>query len=158
MDSDVLRSDRRTGRHPHGRLAGCSEAKCSAPVDPRSVFGRAAVLAVAALAASLFSAIPSFGDATKTVDIVIKNGKVFGKNSVRVSRGDTVVLRWSSDQRIELHLHGYDATTTVNSGTPAEMKIRARATGRFPVEIHGQADSGGGHGHKNIFHLEVYPD
>ena len=116
------------------------------------------MIAVAALAASLFPALPSDGDGTKTVDIVIKDGKVVGKNSGRVSRGDTVVLRWSSDQRLELHLHGYDVATTVSPGTPAEMKIRARATGRFPVEIHGQGDSGGGHGHKTIFHLEVYPD
>jgi hypothetical protein len=49
-------------------------------------------------------------------------------------------------------------TTTVSPGTPVEMKIRARATGRFPVEMHGQGDSGSGHSHKTIFHLEVYPD
>jgi hypothetical protein len=78
---------------------------------------------------------------------------------VRVVKGDTVVLRWRSDQRLELHLHGYDVNTIVSPGTPAEMKIRARATGRFPVEIHGQGESGGhGHGHRTIFHLEVYPD
>lgn len=116
--------------------------------------------AVAALMVALFPALSSYGDNTKTVDIVIKNGTVVGKKSVRVSRGDTVVLRWNSDKRLELHLHGYDVTTTVNPGTPAEMKIHARATGRFPVEVHGQGGSGGGHshGHKTLFHLEVYPD
>jgi hypothetical protein len=44
----------------------------------------------------------------------------------------------------------------VNPGTPAETKIHARATGRFPVEIHRPRGSGGGH--KAVFHLEVYPD
>jgi len=118
---------------------------------------RAAMIAVAALAASLFTAMPGYGAGIRTVDIEMKNGKVVGKGSARVTRGDTVLLRWRSDRRIELHLHGYDVTTTVNPGTPAEMKILARATGRFPVEIHGQAGAGG-HGHATVFHLEVYPD
>ena len=152
-----MSSDRLTTRHPRGRPSVRSEAKGSA-LTGRIVLARAAMIAVAALAASLFPVLPSHGDGTKTVEIVIKNGKVIGKNSVRVSRGDTVLLRWSSDQRLELHLHGYDAATTVTPGTSAEMKIRARATGRFPVEIHGQGNSGTGHSHKNIFHLEVYPD
>jgi hypothetical protein len=123
------------------------------------VLARAAIV-VGALAASLLLALPGHGDATKTVEIVIKNGQVVGKKSVRVSRGDTVVLRWTSDKRLQLHLHGYDVETTVSPGAPAEMRIRARATGRFPVEIHGRGDSGGGHGHRHrtIFHLEVYPD
>jgi FtsP/CotA-like multicopper oxidase with cupredoxin domain len=83
---------------------------------------------------------------------------VVGKKSIRVTRGDTVVLRWNSDTRLELHLHGYDVTVVATPGTPAEMKIVARATGRFPVEIHGQSGSSGGHGHKDLLHLEVYPD
>jgi hypothetical protein len=118
------------------------------------------LVAIVALMVALFPALPGYGDNTKTFDIMIKNGTVVGKKSVRVSRGDTVVLRWNSDKRLELHLHGYDVTTTVSPGTPAEIKIRARATGRFPVESHGQGGSGDGHshGHKTIFHLEVYPD
>lgn len=155
----MLRSDRLTGKGPRGHLGARSEAKRSGPSTRRTFLARAAMVAVAALAAGAFPAITSYGESTKTVDIVIKNGKVVGKNSVRVSKGDTVVLRWSSDQRLELHLHGYDVETTVSPGALAEMKIRARATGRFPVEIHGQGDSGSGsHGHKSIFHLEVYPD
>jgi hypothetical protein len=117
-------------------------------------------LALAALLGGVISAPPAYGDNTKTFEITIKKGKVVSQKSVRVTRGDTVILRWSSDQRLELHLHGYDVTTTVGPGAPAEMKIRARATGRFPVEIHEPADSRGGHshGHRTIFHLEVYPD
>jgi hypothetical protein len=38
------------------------------------------------------------------------------------------------------------------------MTVQARATGRFPVEIHGEGGSGGGHQHKPLFTLEVYPD
>jgi hypothetical protein len=136
------------------------EAQRSGPPSGRRAATRAAVIAVTAMAVGLFPPIPGYGDAAKTFDITIKNGRVVGTKSARVSKGDTVILRWTSDRRLELHLHGYDVETTVNPGAPAEMRIRARATGRFPVEVHGDADSGGGHshGHKTIFHLEVYPD
>ena len=123
----------------------------------RTVLMRTAVVAVAAMA-GLICAVQGHAENTRTVDIEIRNGKVIGKNSVRVSRGDNVVLSWSSDKRFDLHLHGYDVQTTVIPGMRAQMRIRARATGRFPVEIHGQGGSAGGHGHKAIFHLEVYPD
>ena len=106
----------------------------------------------------LLPAPASAADSPKTIDITIRNGQVVGKNSLRVTRGDTVILRWRSDQPLELHLHGYDLTVAVKPGTPAEMKIVARATGRFPVEVHGTGGARGGHGHKALFHLEVYPD
>lgn len=117
-------------------------------------------LALVVLMMTLLPAPPALADNPKTIDITIKNGQVVGKKSVRVTRGDTVILRWRSDQPLELHLHGYDVTATVKPGTPAEMKIAARATGRFPVEVHGVggASGGHGHGHKALFHLEVYPD
>ena len=143
-----MSSELQAATHPRGR-----------PSASRSSLPRAVRITVAVLAAGLFLAVPGYGDSTKTVDIEINKGKVVGKKSARVVKGDTVVLRWRSDQRLKLHLHGYDVETTVSPGTPAEMKIRARATGRFPVEIHGQGESGGhSHGHRTIFHLDVYPE
>jgi hypothetical protein len=94
---------------------------------------------------------------TKTFDIVIKDGKVVGAKSVRITQGDTVILRWTSDRPLELHLHGYDVEAEVGLDKPAEMKIDAHATGRFPVEVHSHDKSQGGHNHQALFHLEVYP-
>ena len=130
--------------------------------NPGSVFVarrlvRAAISAAVAMAAVLFVVFPGYAAGTRTIDIEIRQGKVVGERSARVSRGDVVILRWRSDQPLELHLHGYDLKTTVNPGKPAEMKVQARASGRFPVEKHGQAGVGG-HGHAPLFHLEVYPD
>ena len=116
------------------------------------------MFAAAALGVALLPALPVRGADTRTFDIVLQGGKVVGQKSVRATKGDTVVLRWTSDRKLDLHLHGYDVTTTVDPGTRAEMKIFARATGRFPVALHGQSGSGGGHGHHNIFHLEIYPE
>ena len=122
-----------------------------------SSLAHAMTLAAVALAACLYPAPPAYGDGAKIFDIEIKSGKVVGRKSVRVVKGDTVALRWRSDQQLELHLHGYDVKTMVSPATPGEMRIRAHATGRFPVEIHGQRESGG-HSHRTIFYLEVYPD
>jgi len=119
---------------------------------------RLTMLAVLALAGGLFLAVPGYGAGTRAVDIEVRNGKVIGKNAVRVTRGDTVDLRWMSDKPLELHLHGYDVTVHVVPGTRADMKLRAHATGRFPVEIHGEKKSSGGHSHKPLYYLEVYPD
>jgi hypothetical protein len=113
--------------------------------------------ALALLLAALPLISPAHAD-TKAKEITIRNGAVVGEKSLRASRGDLVILRWRSDRRVELHLHGYDVSATVTPEAPAEMKIDARATGRFPVEIHGAPPPRGGHGHKTIFYLEVYPE
>lgn len=115
---------------------------------------RRLVLATAMLA--LVPTLSAHGAGTKTLDIAIKNGVVTGSKSARVTLGDTVILRWTSDKPLELHLHGYDLTVSVAPGGGAEMKVAARATGRFPVEVH-MAGARGGHAHKPLFHLEVYP-
>jgi hypothetical protein len=115
-------------------------------------------LAAAALGAILLAPLTALTQANvQTFDIEIRNGAVTGSKSARVKRGDTVLLRWASDKPLELHLHGYDVTVKAAPGAPAEMTIHARATGRFPVAVHGQRGTGG-HGHHTIFHLEVYPD
>ena len=124
--------------------------------NSRREFLRRALAAAVAAAAML--ALPPVANAeTRTFDIAIKDGKVTGAKSARVTQGDTVILRWTSDQPMELHLHGYDVDAKVAPGKPAEMRVDARATGRFPVEVHTHDKDKGGHGHAALFHLEVYP-
>ena len=106
----------------------------------------------------LISAPAAAGESTKTFEITIKNGRVVGEKSARVSKGDTVILRWSSDKALRLHLHGYGIEIAVTPAAPAEMKFLARATGRYPVEIHTESEPARGRGHTPIFHLDVYPD
>ena len=75
------------------------------------------------------------------------------RSTLRVARGDAVELRWSSDRRIVLHLHGYDLEATVAPDAPARMKFTASIAGRFPVSEHRH---GAGH-HRAILYLEVHP-
>src|SRR5258706_2043687 len=50
--------------------------------------------------------------------------------TLRVAQGDVVELSWSSDEPVVLHLHGYDIEIAVTPGSPALMRLDARASGR----------------------------
>ena len=86
------------------------------------------------------------------IDLAIKQGRVDADHgTVRVDEGDLVELRWSADERLIVHLHGYDIDTEVAPRAPAALRFDAVLTGRFPVEIHG------GREHRPLIYLEVYP-
>jgi FtsP/CotA-like multicopper oxidase with cupredoxin domain len=93
----------------------------------------------------------------RVIEVRIENRKVVApREAIRITEGDAVELRWTSDEAAELHLHGYDLTIHVRPDEPASMIIEADATGRFPITSHGWA--AGGHGHDALTYLEVYPD
>jgi hypothetical protein len=94
--------------------------------------------------------------APKVFEVRIKNRKVVApEGAIRVKRGDVVELRWTTDERVEIHLHGYDKELTVAPGKPAKLVIRARIAGRFPITSHGWGSQG--HGHDALTYLEVHP-
>ena len=93
-----------------------------------------------------------------TFDLKVERGRVAqDKQLIRVKQGDVVRLRWSTDRALDLHLHGYDIEQKIVPGTVAELTFTARATGRFPVEVH-TPKRGGGHSHgAPLVQIEVYP-
>jgi hypothetical protein len=84
---------------------------------------------------------------------------------LRATEGERIELRWTSDESLVLHLHGYDIETRVAPGKPAVMSFTARLTGRFPVAIHvdaapggsGSSAKGSSNHHANLLHVEVHP-
>lgn len=94
---------------------------------------------------------------TRVIDVRVENRRVVEpEGSIRVTQGDVIELRWTSDEPVDLHLHGYDRELRVEAGAPASMVVEAFASGRFPITSHGWSD--GGHGHDALIFLEVYPD
>ena len=73
---------------------------------------------------------------------------------LRATEGERVELRWSADEPLVLHLHGYDIETRVAPGKPAVTAFAARLTGRFPVAIHTE---GSKHQHSTLLHVEIHP-
>jgi hypothetical protein len=95
-----------------------------------------------------------------TFDLRIENGRVpENMRLVRVKQGDSVRLRWSVDQPVTLHLHGYDIEKRIEPGTVGEMSFMARATGRFPLHAHTTAARTGSNAHEEapLVYIEVYP-
>jgi len=110
------------------------------------------LLASLALALSLASAAAA---EERVFDLTIAHGKLTGgPDTIRARQGDNLVLHWHSDRAILLHLHGYDIETKVMPGVVAEMRFEARATGRFPIHVHG----GQGRSETVLVYLEVYPE
>jgi hypothetical protein len=47
-----------------------------------------------------------------------------------------VTLRLTSEEPLEVHLHGYDLKREVALGKPATLSFEADLTGRFEIEDH----------------------
>jgi len=102
----------------------------------------------------------SVSAAELTFDIRIEQGRVSdAMRLMRVHEGDGVTLRWTSDRPLILHLHGYDIEKRIAPGAVTELSFTARATGRFPIEIHGPGARAGGGAHEEepLAVIEVYP-
>ena len=95
-----------------------------------------------------------------TFDIKIEHGRVPDTmRLIRVNEGDVVKLRWTSDQPLILHLHGYDIEKRIAAGAVTVLAFTAYATGRFPIHVHAQGTAVGGHTHEDapLAIIEVYP-
>lgn len=76
---------------------------------------------------------------------------------IKVREGDRVILIWSAEESMTVHVEGYDAVVAVLPGKPAIMEFDARRTGRFPIHGHSGSSGGHGHGHRALSHIEVHP-
>lgn len=91
----------------------------------------------------------------KAFDLAVQGGRVAGaSDTIRIKQGDTILLRWSGDAPMTLHLEGYDIAAQISPRSSAAMLFVADLAGRFPVEQHTDA---GGHGRGAVLYLEVYP-
>ena len=92
--------------------------------------------------------------------LAIQNRKVTGDvHTIRVQQGDRVMIHWTTDETVTIHLHGYDIEQVVQPGTPAVFDFKAYATGRFPVVAHGFGAHGHGQSHREtpLVYVEVRP-
>ncbi len=71
----------------------------------------------------------------RTFDVSIEGGQM-SPAEISVNEGDRVTLRVSSDEPMELHLHGYDVEQEVGPGQKARLRFEADLTGRFEIEDH----------------------
>lgn len=106
----------------------------------------AAALALATVAAAATAAPQDFA-------VEIARGKAKGADTLKVRMGDQVQVRFTSDQPIVLHLHGYDVQTRVAPPAPAVLNFKAHLAGRFPVHEHKHGPGN----HRAVMFIEVHP-
>jgi hypothetical protein len=95
-----------------------------------------------------------------TFDLRIEHGRLpENLRLIRVKQGDAVRLRCTADRRTTVHLHGYDIELRIEPGVTSELTFSARATGRFPLHVHGPTERSGSHAHEEppLATIEVYP-
>jgi len=80
------------------------------------------------------------------------------ETTIRVMTGDTVELRWITDEATTIHVHGYDLTLSLTPAVETPMRFAADATGRYPVSAHGFG-TGDNASHREVvlLYLEVLP-
>lgn len=72
----------------------------------------------------------------KTFDLVVSGKKLMsGPETIKVTEGDEVVIKITSDEPEEFHVHGYDKFVDLEKDVPKELKFIANLTGRFIFEL-----------------------
>jgi hypothetical protein len=109
--------------------------------------------------------VSSLAQATEEAfDLAIVDGKIAKeKRLIKVKKGDTVILRFTSNLAGDVHLHAYRLQAKVIVDKPSELKFSAHATGKFRFEWHetkqqGKPPSEGGHHAEPLATLEVRPN
>jgi hypothetical protein len=112
-------------------LSGCAGTDSSA-----SPAASAASASSTSPAAKLSTTTP-VPPAGQQLAVQVAGGKVTGDTGrVPVPVGDHVTLTITSDVADAVHVHGYDLTTALTPGTPAELTFDATIPGVFEVELH----------------------
>jgi hypothetical protein len=118
-------------------------------VRPRHRLARICILVVTAWAVGCGGGGKA---ARRELDLSIRAGALpADQQLIRAAQGDDIVLRWSTDEPITIHLHGYDIEKDLKPGAVTTMWFVATATGRFPITRHGQGEE------TPLAYLEVHP-
>jgi hypothetical protein len=102
--------------------------------------------------------------AVREFELSIRDRRVEGSvSTLRVKRGETVLLRWRTDEAVSLHVHGYDVQANLSAASPRSVRFDATIAGRFPITAHefGTADQAArskGHREVTLLYLEVLPE
>jgi hypothetical protein len=68
--------------------------------------------------------------------IRLRDGRRVGVEEITVKSGDRVRFVVISDERAEVHIHGYDRTVNVRPQRPARVSFPADVEGLFEIESH----------------------
>jgi hypothetical protein len=114
----------------------------------------AVLLVLAALA------LPAVADPGRVIELRVVERRIDkGPATIRLVRGERVTLSWTADEKMTVHMHGYDIARALEPGIPTAMPIEARVAGRFPVTAHlAAAARDKKHREPTLVYIEVHPE
>lgn len=117
-----------------------------------------AAIAAAAIWGAVIVAAASLGRSEERGFTLVVGAAAPGEPLVLAARkGDAVVIAVKSEVAAELHLHGYDLAARLAAGGTATWRFTARATGRYPINVHRPGEAAGHRHAPPIAYLEVRP-
>lgn len=130
------------------------------PMSPRNWIACSSLAALLAWPAAMPAQAGPAPGAGRVVEVrVVARKPQGGAQTVRVARGDRLTLRIQADEKMVVHVHGYDLHADVVPGTAATLPITAQWPGRFPVTAHLPGTKSGHHGTEpTLLYLEVRPE
>ena len=75
-------------------------------------------------------------DDLTVVEVTVRDGRAVGENRVDVPLGNRISLRFDSDARLLVHVHGYDEEFSVEAGVVTVHEFEGDLPGIFEVEDH----------------------
>ena len=88
-------------------------------------------------------------DDLNVVEVTVREGRAVSEGRVEVPLGNRVLLRFDSDTRLLVHVHGYDQEFSVEANVAATHEFVADLPGIFEVEDHVS--------HRLLIELKVSP-
>ena len=70
------------------------------------------------------------------VEVTVRDGRAVGEDRVEVPLGNRISLRFDSDARLLVHVHGYDEEFSVEAGVVTVHEFDGDLPGIFEVEDH----------------------
>ena len=72
----------------------------------------------------------------KTFELIIENKKLIsGPSTIKVEKGDQVLIKITADEAEEFHIHGIDYFVDLEPEVQKELSFSANTTGRFVFEL-----------------------
>lgn len=79
---------------------------------------------------------PELPDNIKTFELTIENKKITsGQSTLTVNEGDEIVIKITSSEPEEFHIHAYDNSVELEPRKQATLAFTAKISGRFPFEL-----------------------
>ena len=108
---------------------------------------------------------PAIFAPTRVIDLRVMGRRLEeGPRTIRLVQGERALLRWSTDEGVLLHLHGYDLEVALEPGVRTAMPFEAHLVGRFPISAHrfgpatGKAAAANHRHEPALLYLEVHPE